>query len=81
MNTRRKGIAEIRLTELENEALCVLSQNTGKAESDLLHEALQGYLRQSAKNKRLTLLRQAKGLWRDRKDVPEVRELRAEMDR
>ena len=73
--------AQINLTNAEREALQALAQSTGKTESELLHEAVESYLNQAEGNHRLALLRQAKGIWKDRDDLPDFRALRAELDR
>jgi len=65
------------------EADCLLlqsmSQLTGKTEKELLHEALN-LLKVRVENRR-SLLQRARGIWRDRDDLPTLTELRSEMDR
>jgi len=73
--------AQINLTNAESEALRTLAQRTGKTEADLLHEAIESFLGQAESRPRLALLRQAKGIWKDRDDLPDFGALRAELDR
>ena len=73
--------AEIHLSEAESKALRTLAESTGKTESELLHEAVECFLSQPDNGNRLALLRQARGIWKDRADLSELKELRAELDR
>lgn len=73
--------AQISLTNAESEALRMLAQRTGKTEADLLHEAIESLLNQAEGKPRLASLRQAKGIWKDRADLPDFRALRAELNR
>ena len=73
--------AQISLSDAQSEALRMLAQTSGKTEDQLLQEAIEHFLRQAGESNRLTMLRQAKGIWKDRSDLPELRELRAELVR
>jgi hypothetical protein len=76
------ALASIKLTEQEAQALHQLQQQTGKTQEELLHEAVTRLLTQpQTTEERLALLQQARGLWENRADVPDVRALRAELDR
>jgi predicted transcriptional regulator len=73
--------ASINLSDEEQAALNELAQQTGKSTEELLHSAVQQMLlRRDTKNRR-ELLAQAKGMWRDRTDLPDYEELRREFDR
>ncbi len=74
-------IAEVELTEAECKELELLSRLKGRETQELLHEAVQGWLDQHRQEKRLAALRQARGMWKDREDLPALRELRSEWDR
>jgi hypothetical protein len=80
---RYKGMttAQITLTEKESERLRTLAQNTGKTEEELLHEAVEIFLSGTQMQRRLELLRQARGIWKDRQDLPSLESLRASWDR
>jgi hypothetical protein len=73
--------ARITLSKPEYDALKELSQRTGKSEQRLLHDAVEQLLARSNHRDRLALLRKAKGIWKDRQDLPDAAALRAEWDR
>jgi hypothetical protein len=70
--------AELLLTEEEQVALEALARETGKTEGELIHDALAGLL---GRQDRLANLRQARGVWKERQDLPDFRALRSELDR
>ena len=73
--------AQITLSNAEGAALTAMTKSTGKTQDALLHEAVQQFLGPIPPDDRLSLLRQARGIWKDRPDLPDFRALRAEMDR
>jgi len=78
--------AQITLTDSETDALQKLARLTGKTEDELLQEAVKELIEKvgEAETKRqdwLRVLHQAKGIWKDREDLPDFRDLRAEADR
>ena len=66
------------LTESDGELLRDLARQTGKAEDEVVREALGLLLEHvsSRRVERLRKLRQAFGMWKDREDLPELRGLR-----
>ncbi len=72
---------QIFLTDAECQLLQSMSQLTGKTEKDLLQEALELLKVQVDLEKRRSLLQEARGMWRDRDDLPDLSELRSEMNR
>ena len=74
---------QIVLTETESELLRDLSRQTGKADDELVREALMLLKDRlsSDHQKRLAAFRQAKGMWQDREDLPLLEQLRGEMNR
>jgi hypothetical protein len=72
---------QIYLTERERERLVTLAARTGRSQSELIRKAIDRYLADPAGEDRLLLLRQARGLWKDRGDLPDFSALRTEMDR
>ena len=78
--------AQINLTDMQAEALHKLSEQTGKTEDELLQEAVNKLISEVSeaeanRQKRLNGMRRAKGIWKDRDDLPDFEKLRAEWDR
>ena len=73
--------ALVTLTDEESQQLQTLSQIKGVAPEVLLHEAVESYLGRHKTDHRLVSLRQARGIWSHRHDLPELTELRREWDR
>ena len=75
--------AQINLTDSQVDALHELSRRTGKTEDELLGEAVEKLIGEAEvkRQKRLERLRRAKGIWKDRDDLPDFEKLRAEWDR
>jgi predicted transcriptional regulator len=61
--------------------LQAIAQQTGKTQDVLIREAVEQFIRHFQQTHRSALLRQARGMWQDREDLPALATLRAEMDR
>jgi predicted DNA-binding protein len=72
---------QITLTDNASQALNQIAARTGKTTEELLHEAVERFLEESSQLERLRLLRQARGMWKDRDDLPSLEMLRRELDR
>jgi predicted transcriptional regulator len=72
---------QIDLSAQERQALQVLAQRSGRSQSSLIREAIDGYLEREQPHQRLAQLRQARGLWAGRDDLPDWPQLRQELDR
>ena len=72
---------QIYLTEAERERLATLSDKTGKSQSELIREAIDRFLGSRSHGDRVALLRRARGMWKDREDLPDFTALRRELDR
>lgn len=70
---------QIYLTEVEQEALRSLAQTTGRSQSELIREAIDAMLERQKPMDRRAAMRRARGLWSDRTDLPNFRELREEL--
>ena len=73
--------ATITITEEQKNILHTLAEQTGKSEEELVQEAVELLVRQFRQTHRLAMLQQARGMWRDRTDLPDLRELREESNR
>ncbi len=71
----------VHVSDTTRRAIHQIAQSTGKSESDILNEALQLFIERRQEPNRLELLRQARGMWKDRDDLPDAAELRKEWDR
>ena len=67
------------LDEPEASALLTLVQRTGRSADELVREAVQRYIQQQIPERR-ALLKQARGMWQQREDLPSVADLRREFD-
>ena len=72
---------QIYLTPEEQQGLRALSRRTGLSQSELIRQAVDTLLAGGQEPDRDALLRQARGLWRDRSDLPDFSSLRRELDR
>ena len=75
------AIAELNLTAQEQTALETMAQRTGKTPDELVHDAVKQLIAQFQYEDRLSLLRQARGMWKDRTDLPSLADVRREWDR
>jgi len=72
---------QIYLTEKERAALLNLARQTGKKQSELIRRAIDDFIDRYQPRERLAMLQQARGMWKDRDDLPDFRALRREFDR
>ncbi len=77
---------QINLTDSQADALQELARRTGKTEDELLQEAVNKLIgevdqTEAKLRKRLESLCRAKGIWKDRDDLPDFEKLRAEWNR
>ena len=72
---------QIYITDKERESLQDIAKQTGRSQSELIRQAIEGFLNQFTQPDRRTLLQQAKGIWEHRKDLPDFRAIRNEFDR
>jgi Arc/MetJ-type ribon-helix-helix transcriptional regulator len=72
---------QIYLTKSEQEALRSLARDTGRSQSELIREAIDSMLESREPVDRRATMRRAQGMWSDRDDLPDLREIRDEFDR
>jgi hypothetical protein len=72
---------QIYLSEAERQGLQALALRSGRSQSALIREAIDAFLQQHQPQGRLARLRQGRGLWAERCDLPDWSALRGELDR
>ena len=75
------AIVHIDLTDRENDCLMTIARETGKSQDELLRDAINIMISQFQQSDRRALLQSARGMWKDRTDLPPAEELRREWDR
>lgn len=72
---------QIYLTKKEIEAVRAIADRLGKTQSEVIRTAIDRFIDRESLGGRRELLREGKGLWKDRRDLPEFELLREELDR
>lgn len=72
---------QIYITEAEQKALKSIAARTGTKQSELIRRAIDQFIARFRETDRLKLLQQARGIWKDRTDLPDFRQIRRELDR
>ena len=72
---------QIYLTDQQRDELAALAKAAGKKQSELIREAVDRLIDGKSRSRREAVLREAAGIWKDRKDLPDFRAVRAAWDR
>ena len=72
---------QIYLTKSQRDKLRAISKTSRKKQSELIREAVDRLIDEVSYGRRETVLREVSGIWKDRKDLPDFRALRAEWGR
>jgi len=72
---------QIYLTEEEHKAIKAIAKRRGRTQSEVIRTAVDQYVEQHRGGSRRGLLSQARGMWAERKDLPDFGRLRKELDR
>lgn len=71
----------IKLSDQNHEDLDQIARMTGKSEDQLVREAVDQFISKFHNGDRVSSMRKAKGIWKDRKDLPALEDLRRESNR
>jgi hypothetical protein len=74
------SIEGLHLTEQEQTALETMAQRVGKTPDEIVRDAGKQLIAQFQSEDRLSLLRQARGMWKDRTGLPAQPDLRRGFD-
>jgi hypothetical protein len=66
---------QIYLSEKEKEAIQAMALEIGKSQSQLIRQAVDQFIEKFKEPDKKTFLQQAKGLWKDCKDLPDFSRL------
>jgi hypothetical protein len=72
---------QIYLTERQRKELAAIARAAGKKQSELIREAVDRLIDKAGSSRREAVLREAAGIWKDRKDLPDFKATRTEWDR
>jgi hypothetical protein len=72
---------QIYLTVRQRNELAAISRSAGKKQSILIREAVDRFIDQAGRQRRDLVLRNAAGIWKGRKDLPDFEVLRSAWDR
>lgn len=72
---------QIYLTERQKDELAAIAKIVGKKQSELIREAIDRLIREVGRSRREAVLREVAGMWKDRDDLPDFKEARADWDR
>ena len=76
-NRVRMVRTQIYLTEEEKNGLEAIALSHGVSQSDLIRQAIDDLLARIGEIDKASILDEIAGIWADRKDIPDVRDLRA----
>ena len=72
---------QVYLTAQEKTALTHLAAQTGKTQSEIIREAIDAFCETHLEENRHGHMTRARGLWKNRKDLPDFSKLRKEWNR
>lgn len=72
---------QIYLTDRQRTELAAMSKALGKKQSELIRQAVDRFIEEAGEGRRELVLREAAGIWKERPDLPDFKEVRMEWDR
>ena len=71
---------QIYIPEYLQQKLETLSKNRGSSKSAIIRDAIVQYLERQSDTERKNKLRMGAGMWKNKKDIPDIAKLRKETD-
>lgn len=71
----------IKLSDQNHQELDQIARLTGMSEDQLVREAVDQFITKFHNGDRISSMRRAKGIWKDRQDMPALEDLRRESNR
>jgi|TARA_Y100000294_G_scaffold165955_1_gene173930 metal-responsive CopG/Arc/MetJ family transcriptional regulator len=72
---------QVYLEESASKKLRSIAIQTGKKQSELIREAISKFISIAQNKDPIARMQKAKGIWKNRKDLPNFKKLRGEWDR
>ena len=67
---------QIYITEEEKKGLEAVANSQGVSQSNLIRQAIDNFLARTGKFNKIALLDEIAGIWSDKNDIPDIRDLR-----
>jgi len=68
---------QIYLTERQRDALVLIAKSSGKRQSVVIREAIDRLIERTGNDRKESIVSKAAGMWQNRADLPDFRELRS----
>ena len=72
---------QIYIEESTSEIIRSIALKTGRKQSEIIRDAIAKYIVKYQPHDSASRLRRARGIWKDREDLPSIKNLRNEWDR
>lgn len=72
---------QIYLSPAQQKALKAMAARTGRTQSELIRDAIDRFVGQRKASERVAVIKRSAGLWKGRKDLPDLAAVRREADR
>lgn len=72
---------QIYLTDEERKVLRVIAERLDRSQSEIIRNAVDEYIARYQDENRLEHLRSARGMWKERSDLPDFEKARTELER
>ena len=72
---------QIYLTDRQRAELAVIAEGSGKNQSEIIRQAIDQLIDENRRARKDKVLKEAAGIWKDRRDLSDFKSLRSEWDR